>query len=56
MIVDKCPSERDKLLYKKQLCSKCLKPGVKWNAEHTCNKQYACNQTYVKKWARIEMW
>ena len=35
MFVDKSPRERDKLLYKKHLCSKCLKPGIKWNAEHT---------------------
>ena len=47
MFVYKCPSERDILLYEKYICNKCLKPGVKWNAEHTCNKQYACNQTYV---------
>ena len=43
------PRDRDKLLYKKRLCSKCLTPGVKWNSEHNCNKTYSCNQKYTNK-------
>ena len=43
------PRERDKILYKKRLCSKCLKPGIKWNAEHQCDKTFSCNQTYLNK-------
>ena len=46
--VDKTPKQRDKLLFKKRFCSKCLKPGVKWNASHDCDKQFICNQKFVK--------
>ena len=47
--VDLKSRDRDKLLYKRRLCSKCLKPGVKWNSNHFCSKQYTCNQTYEKE-------
>ena len=42
------PRERNKLLYKKRLCCKCLTPGIKWDTDHFCNRAYKCNQTYVK--------
>ena len=47
VFVGKSPRERDKLLYRKRFCSKCLTPGVRWNADHPCSKDYVCNQTYV---------
>ena len=47
--VDMKPRQRDKVLYKKRLCSKYLSPGVKWDADHSCNKTYSCNQHYVNK-------
>ena len=47
--VEKPPRERDKILFQKRMCSKCLKPGVRWNTEHACNKQYICNKNYIHK-------
>ena len=47
--VDMKPRQQDKVLYKKRLCSKCLSPGVKWDADHSCNKTYSCNQHYANK-------
>ena len=47
--VDMKHHQRDKVLYKKRLCSKCLSAGVKWDADHSCNKTYSCNQHYVNK-------
>ena len=47
VFVGKSPRERDKLLYRKRFCSKCLTPDVRWNADHPCSKDYVCNQTYV---------
>ena len=46
--VEMSPRERDKTLFKKRFCNKCLKPGVKWNSEHQCDKKYSCNQNYIK--------
>ena len=45
--VEKSPHERNKIIFKKRMCTKCLKPGVKWNSEHQCDNQYICNQNYV---------
>ena len=47
--VEKSPHERNKILFKKRMCSMCLQPGVKWNSEHPCDNQYYCNQNYVYK-------
>ena len=49
MFIELAASARDKLLFKKRFCSKCLKPGAKWNSDHNCNKKYACNHPYVNK-------
>ena len=46
--VDKKPSERGKLIYKKRLCGRCLKPGVKYSSDHNCDSKYVCNQPYKK--------
>ena len=46
--VEKSCRDRSKLLFKKRLCNKCLKPGVKFNADHVCNKDYICGKTFVK--------
>ena len=46
--VDKNPSERGKLLFKKRLCNKCLKPGVKFFSDHKCDTKYVCNQPFKK--------
>ena len=46
--VDKNPSERGKLLFKKRLCNKCLKPGVKLFSDHVCDNRYVCNQPFKK--------
>ena len=42
------PRERDQMLFKKRFCNKCIKPGVRWNSEHSCNKKYTWKQTYLK--------
>lgn len=47
--VDLTTRERDQLLFKKRLCKKCLKPGVKWNSDHKCDQTYLCKQPYVTK-------
>ena len=39
---------RDRLLFRKKFCNKCLKPGMKYNAPHDCDKQYACGQPFTK--------
>ena len=46
VFVEKTLRDRDKLLFWKKFCSKCLKPGVKWNSDHSCSKDYLCNQPY----------
>ena len=40
---------RNKILFKRGMCRKCLKPGLKWNSEHACDKQYICDQNYEYK-------
>ena len=40
---------RDKLLFKKRLCSKCLKPGARYNSDHGCSEKYVCNHPFVNK-------
>ena len=49
MFADKKPRDRDRLLFRKRLCSKCLKPGVKYNSSHDCDTTYVCGQTYKNK-------
>ena len=49
--------EREKVLFKKKLCNKCLSPGKKFNSEHVCDKTYICNQDFVNKdgqWAKCQ--
>ena len=40
--------ERDKLLFKKKFCNKCLSPGMRYDAKHDCDKRFICNQPYTK--------
>ena len=47
--VDLKTKDRDQLLFKKRLCSKCLTPGVKWNSDHDCDKKHSCSQMYDNK-------
>ena len=47
--VEKKPKERDQWLFKKRLCGKCLKPGVKFNAKHDCDTKYVCGQKFKNK-------
>ena len=47
--VNMTTKERDNILFKKRLCSKCLKPGTKFNSDHTCDKQYACGQPFTNR-------
>ncbi len=53
VFVSKSPRDRDKLLFQKKLCGKCLKSGAKWNSDHSCSKGYLCNQTYVKNGKKL---
>ena len=52
--VDLKPRDRDRLLYKKGFCSKCLSPGVKWNFDHDCDRTYTCNQIYQKNGKNVK--
>ena len=45
--------ERDKLLFRKRLCGKCLLPGVKFGSNHDCDETYLCLQDFVKKTVRL---
>ena len=47
--------DRDKLLFKKKFCNKCLSPGIKYDSKHDCDKQYLCNQPYTKNGKKFEM-
>ena len=47
--VEKKPKERDQWLFRKRLCGKCLKPGVRFNAKHDCDTQYVCGQKFTNK-------
>ena len=49
MFVEKKARERDRLLFRKRFCGKCLKPGAKYNSTHDCDTQYICGQTYTNK-------
>ena len=49
IFVEKTPRDRDKLLFKKHLCCKCLKPGVKFNAKHDCDTTYICGQKFTNR-------
>ena len=49
MFVEKNPRDRDKLLFRKRFCCKCLKPGVRFNANHDCDTQFTCGQNFVNK-------
>ena len=49
MFVEKKARERDRILFRKRFCSKCLSPGVKYNDGHDCDTQYTCGQLYVNK-------
>ena len=49
-------------LYSGKNSAKCLRPGVKWNSDHSCSKDYLCNQLYeiyrneVKCEKHVLMW
>ena len=47
--VDKTSKERDRLLFRKRLCTKCLKPGAKYNDTHDCDTQYICGQPFTNR-------
>ena len=49
VFVDKTCAERDKLLFKKRFCNKCLTPGVKYGSNHDCDQQYLCGQKFLRK-------
>ena len=47
--VDMNSKDRDKFLFSKKWCGKCLKPGVKYGSAHDCDTQYTCTQKYKSK-------
>ena len=42
-------ADRDKILFKKRLCGKCLLPGARFNSGHDCDDTYLCKQDFVKR-------
>ena len=40
--------DRRKLLFKKKLCAQCLEPGVRFNENHECVKEFACADGFHK--------
>ena len=48
IFTDMTAKDRNKLIFKKHYCAKCLKPGIKWNSDHVCDRQFICNQRYKK--------
>ena len=40
--VEMTTNDRRKILFEKRLCAQCLEPGVKFDEEHECSKEYAC--------------
>ena len=47
--VDMTCKERDKFLFSKKWCSKCLMPGVKFGSPHDCDQKFLCTQKYLRK-------
>ena len=49
VFVEKTPQERDKLLFKKKLCNKCLTPGVKFSSTHDCDTKFICPNKHINR-------
>ena len=46
--VEMTAEDRRKVIFDKRLCAQCLEPGVKFDEEHECSKQYVCPDKFHK--------
>ena len=42
-------NDRREILFEKRLCAQCLEPGVKFDEEHECSKEYGCPDKFHRK-------
>ena len=47
--VEMTPEDRRKILFNRKFCAQCLEPGVRFGEKHNCSKEFACPDSYHRK-------